>query len=99
MESHLKRFRKLRNKVTTTIRDSKKSFYDKLADKLKSSSTTTKDRLSTLKTLTSPNSSSSIPALEYDNNNYIDESDRANILNKYFQSQTMLMRQMLFRQI
>ena len=90
LESHLKSFRKLRNKVTTLIRDSKKSFNDKLADKLKSSTTTTKDWWSTLKIFINPNSSSSFPPHEYDNNIYTDESDKANILNKYFQSQTML---------
>ena len=89
-ESHWKSFRKLRHKVTTLIRDSKKSFYDKLADKLKSSTTTTKDWSSTLKIFINPNSSSSFPPLEYDNNIYTDESEKANILNKYFQSQTML---------
>ncbi|MCG7870185.1 MAG: hypothetical protein JAY74_27935 [Candidatus Thiodiazotropha taylori] len=90
IESHWKTFRKLRNKVTTMIRDSKKSFYDKLADKLKSSTITTKDWWSTLKTFINPSSSSTIPPLEYDNNIYTDESDKANILNKYFQSQTIL---------
>ena len=90
LESHWKSFRKLRNKVTTLIRDSKKSYYNKLADKLKSSTTTTKDWWSTLKTFINPNSSSSFPPLEYDNTIYTDESEKANILNKYFQSQTML---------
>ena len=61
LESHWKSFRKFRNKVTTLIRDSKKSYYDKLADKLKSSTTTTKDWWSTLKTFINPKFSVSSP--------------------------------------
>ncbi|MCG7868583.1 MAG: endonuclease/exonuclease/phosphatase family protein [Candidatus Thiodiazotropha taylori] len=90
LDSHWKKFKKLRNKVTTMIRDSKKSYYDKLADRLKSSTLSTKDWWSTLKGFINPNSNSSIPPLEHDNKIYTDECDKANILNKYFQSQTLL---------
>ena len=90
MESHWKKFKKLRNKVTTMIRDSKNTYYDKLANKLKSNTISAKDWWSTLKTFINPNSSSSIPPLEYDNNIYTDDSDKANIFNNFFQSQTLL---------
>ena len=80
MEPHWKTFKKLRNKVSTMIRDSKTTYYDKLADKLKSNTISAKDWWSTLKTFINPNSSSSISPLEYDNNIYTDESDKANIL-------------------
>ena len=90
MESHWKTFKKLRNEVTTMIRDSKTTFHDKLADKLKSNTISTKDWWSTLKTFINPNSGSSIPPLEHDNNIYTDESDKANRLNMFFQSQTIV---------
>ena len=90
MESHWKKFKKLRNQVTTMIRDSKTAYYDKLANKLKSNTISAKDWWSTLKTFINPNSSSPIPPLEYDNNIYTDDSDKANILNNFFQSQTLL---------
>ena len=57
---------------------------------MKSSTLSTKDWWSTLKILVNSNSNSSIPPLEYDNKIYTDESDKANIFNKYFQSQTIL---------
>ena len=37
-----------------------------------------------------PNSYSPIPALEHNNKIYTDESDKANIFHKYFQSQLIL---------
>ena len=49
------------------IRNSKKSYYNKLADRLKSSTLSTKDWWSTLKSFINSNSNSSIPPLEYDN--------------------------------
>ena len=72
------------------IRNSKKSYYNKLADRLKSSTLSTKDWWSTLKSFINSNSNSSIPPLEYDNKVYTNKSDKANIFNKYFQSQTIL---------
>ncbi|MEW8547864.1 MAG: reverse transcriptase family protein, partial [Candidatus Thiodiazotropha sp.] len=83
-------FKKLRNRVVTMIRESKNAYYEKLAEKLKSNTFSTKDWWSTLKTFISPNSSSSIPPLEHNNSIYSDETDKANIFNKYFQSQTNL---------
>ena len=85
-----KKIKKLRNMVITMIRNSKKSYYNKLADRLKSSSLSTKDWWSTLKSFINSNSNSSIPPLEYDNKIYTNESDKTNIFNKYFQSQTIL---------
>ena len=85
-----KKNKKLRNKVITMLRNSKKSYYDKLADRLKSSTLSTNDWWSTLKSFINPNSNSSIPLLEHDNKIYTNESDKANIFNKYFQSQTIL---------
>ena len=72
------------------IRDSKQSHYDKIADKLKSSTLSVKDWWSTLKTFIIPCTKSSIPPLEFNNVIYTDECDKANILNSYFQSQTLL---------
>ena len=43
LELHWKLFKKIRNKVTKMIRESKESHYDKIADKLKSSTLSAKD--------------------------------------------------------
>ena len=72
------------------VRDSKQSFYDKIADKLKCETLSSKDWWSTLKTAIASNSKSTIPPLTYNDNIYSDERDKANILNDYFQSQTLL---------
>ena len=90
LESNWKKFRKLRNRTITMVRDSKQSFYDKIADKLKCETLSSKDWWSTLKTVIAPNSKSTIPPLTYNDNIYSDERDKANILNDYFQSQTLL---------
>ena len=70
------------------VRDSKQSFYQKIADKLKCETLSSKD-WSTLKTVIAPNSKSTIPPLTYNDNIYSDERDKANILNDYFQSKTL----------
>ena len=90
LESNWKKFRKLRNRTITMIRDSKQSFYDKIADKLKCETLSSKDWWSTLKTVIAPNSKSIIPPLTYNDHIYSDESDKADILNDFFQSQTLL---------
>ena len=88
--SHWSSFKRLRNKVVSMIRDSKKLYYDKVADKLKAETLTAKDWWSTLKTVISPNSKSSIPALESNDIIYTNDRDKANVLNNFFQSQTIL---------
>ncbi|MEW8512948.1 MAG: hypothetical protein AB2608_19100, partial [Candidatus Thiodiazotropha sp.] len=63
------KFRKIRNKVVTLIRDSKTSFYDGISNKLKSNKLSSRDWWSILKKVISPTSNSVIPALE--SNGYI----------------------------
>ena len=84
LNSNWTKFKKKRNEVTAILRDSKTSFNEKLAEKLKSESLTTKDWWSALKHFISPNIKTTIPPLEVDNYIYTDEHDKANILNKFF---------------
>ena len=72
------------------IRGSKQSHYNKIADKLLSTTLSVKDWWSTLKTFIIPITKSSIPPLEVNNNIYTAECDKANILNTFFESQTVL---------
>ena len=90
LNSNWTKFKKIRNEVTAMLRDSKKSFNEKLTEKLKSESLTTKDWWSTLKHFISPNIKTTIPPLEVDNYIYTDERDKANVLNHFFRSQTIL---------
>ena len=72
------------------IRDSKQSFHGKLADKLSSGTLSSKDWWSTEKSFINPESKSNIPPIENNDIIYTDELDKANILNNYFQSHTIL---------
>ena len=84
------KFKKLRNNVVSLIRNSKRSFYDKIAEKLRSENLSNKSWWSTLKTFISPNVKSAVPSLQFNDVIYSDDQDKANILNSYFQSQTIL---------
>ena len=89
-ESDWKKFKTLRNKVVQNIRDSKKLFYDKISAKLTSENLSSKDWWTTLKTFIAPNSKTSIPPLEFNDTIYTEDNDKANVLNSFFQSHTIL---------
>ena len=89
-ESDWKKFKTLRNKVVQNIRDSKKLFYDKISTKLTSENLSSKDWWTTLKTFIAPNSRTSIPPLEFNDTIYTEDNDKANVLNSFFQSHTIL---------
>lgn len=84
------KFKNLRNAVTNMIRNSKKTFTDNLANKLKSETLSAKDWWTTLKYFISPTTNSSIPPLEHDGIIYSDDTDKANLLNNFFRDQTLL---------
>ena len=84
------KFKTLRNKTISEIRSSKKSFYNNISAKLSSPPLSPKDWGTTLKSFISPNSTTSVPPLSLNGIIYIDETDKANILNDFFQSQTVL---------
>ena len=90
LDFHWNSFKQIRNRVIKMIRDSKQQHYDKIVEKLRSNTLSTKDWWSTLKTFIIPCIKSSIPPLEFNNDIYTDESDKANILNTFFYSQTVL---------
>ena len=90
LQYHWDKFRKLRNKVASLIKESKRTCDENIAKKLKSDSLTSTDWWSTLKTVISPTATSSIPSLESSGRIYTDEQDRANLLNNYFKEQTFL---------
>ena len=90
LDFHWREFKQIRNHVVKLIRDSKQLHYDKIAEKLKSNTLSTKHWWSTLKSFIILCTKSSIPPLEVNNDIYTDESDKANLLNNFFQSQTVL---------
>ena len=68
---------------------SKQQYFNQLSDKLKSENLSSKDWWPILKSFVSP-SNYSIPTLENDGLIFIDETDKANVLNDFFRDQTIL---------
>ena len=87
---HWQSFKRIRNKVISMVRKGKDSFYENLSDKLKSHKLCSKDWWSTIKHFINSNSTSNIPPLEYNNNVVSEDLAKANVLNTFFQSQTIL---------
>lgn len=83
-------YKKIRNKITASIRKSKQNQTDKLADKLKNNDLGPKDWWKTLKQFIKPNHYSSIPPLNKDDAIYTEESDKATIMNAFFAGQSVL---------
>ena len=87
---HWQSFKRIRNKVISMVRKGKDSFYENLSDKLKSHKLCSKDWWSTIKHFINSNSTSNIPPLEYNNNVVSEDLAKANVLNTFFQSQTIM---------
>lgn len=87
---HWHKFRELRNKVTKLIRDSKTMCNERIANKLKSETLSSKDWWTTLKSVISPNSKRSVPPLQTNGIIVSDELEKANVLNDFFRDQTLV---------
>ena len=61
-----------------------------MTEKLKSDKLTSKDWWKTLKYFISPNKTSGIPSIQYNNSIITDEIEKANLLNNYFREQTLI---------
>ena len=72
------------------IRESKQSQTDKIANKLKSDSLSSRKWWTTLKYFISPVSKASLPPLELNGIIYTEEQEKTNLLNTFFCEQTML---------
>ena len=90
LREHWVKFKQLRNRVINLIRDSKQSHKDKIANKLRSGTLSSRDWWHTLKSVIAPNSKSSIPPLEKDGILIVDDVDKANVLNDFFRDQTII---------
>ena len=90
LTQHWRAFKKLRNTVTSEIRQSKEHCRNVIVNKLKSESLTSRDWWSTLKNIISGAHKASIPPLENDGTIFSDDLDKANILNNYFCDQTII---------
>ena len=88
--AHWIKFKRKRNKTNSIIRESKQSQTDKIANKLKSDSLSSRKWWTTLKYFISPASKASLPPLELNGIIYTEEQEKANLLNTFFCEQTML---------
>ena len=83
-------FKQARNEVTSNLRKAKKDYTDSLANKLKTSSLSSRDYWKTLKSFIKPSNSVTIPPLLHENTYVADSDEKANLLNSYFVEQTVL---------
>ena len=96
---HWAKFKRLRNKVTSMIRQSKQDLTDKIANKLKSNTLSSRSCWSILKSFFSPNSKTSIPPLDHNGRLYTEEQEKANLLMNSFVNRLSLTIRTLFFQI
>ena len=85
-----RKFKKLRNETIDLIRKAKQLHTKKLTDKLKSEKQCTKNWWSTLKQFINPATPSTVPPLQVTDNVFTNDEDKANLLNDYFQEQTVI---------
>ena len=87
---HWEKFRHIRNKTIQLIRKSKETYYNNLANKLKSRNLSQKDWWKTLKAFISSDSKPSVPPLVNNDHLLTDSEQKANLLNDFFVSQSSL---------
>ena len=90
LASHWDMYRKIRNETISLLRQSKRTFTETLAQKLRTNELTGSDWWKTLKSFIKPSSSISMPPLKHDNIYCYDDDEKANLLNSFFTSQTKL---------
>ena len=84
-------YNQLRNETTSLIRKARSKHMEKLAEKLLSEDLSSSNFWKILKQFTkSASTNQNIPVLNHNNQFHTDNSDKANILNTFFQSQTLL---------
>ncbi|XP_053383663.1 uncharacterized protein LOC123535923 [Mercenaria mercenaria] len=89
-QEHWKQYKQIRNKTVDLIRNAKTNMSIKLCDKLKSQQLSPTDYWKTLKQfIKSSSDNSQIPVLKQNDIYYTDNVDKANLLNTYFQAQTI----------
>ena len=90
LSHHWTKFRRIRNTTIELIRKAKKLHNEKLKDKLRSDSLSPKDWWKTLKHIINQNTENSIPPLKVDEQYVQNDLEKANLLNNFFQQQTLL---------
>ena len=82
--------RQSRNTVTTLVRDSKINYFQKLATSLQQGNLTSKQWLKITKQFLKQNNDIDITLIVHNGQNYSSFSDKANIINDYFSTQSTI---------
>ena len=92
LPQHWLKFKRLRNEGISLIRQSKQNYLEHLSSKLRTGSLTSRDWWKTLKSFMKPTTSTSLPPLLDASTDtlVVDEIDKANVLNSFFASQSLL---------
>jgi hypothetical protein len=90
--AHWTKFKKFRNETVNLIRNTKLQYYQSLGLKLQTLPLSSKDWWKILKSFINPNSNKSIPPLFDESSNTLitDTKLKANLLNNFFSSQTVI---------
>ena len=83
-------YRQSRNTVTTLVRDSKINYFQKLATSLQQGNLTSKQWWKITKQFLKQNNDIDIPLIVHNGQNYSSSSDKANIINDYFSTQSTI---------
>ena len=83
------KFKSVRNRVISIIRQSKENYYERLSSKLKSGTLSLRDWWKTLKSMISPHTETCIPPLfdVLSDSLIVDDHEKANLLNVHFTNQ------------
>ena len=84
------KFKRIRNKVISMIRESKEGQTNKIVNKLKSDSLSSRSWWTILKSFIAPTSKSALPPLDHNGRIFTEEQETANFLNDFFCVQTLL---------
>ena len=86
------KFKFVRNRVISIIRQSKENYYERLSSKLKSGTLSSPDWWKTLKSMISPHTETCIPPLfDVSSDSMIaDDHEKANLLNVHFENQSCI---------
>ena len=87
---HIEDYKQKRTSAKNAFRKARNDYYDHLTEKIMDKETTPKSYWKLVKSIFNSNKQSSIPTLFDDNISYTNDQDKAELLNNYFVSQSIL---------
>ena len=83
-------YKRLQNETTNMLISSKREYFEKMANKLNTNVTSSRDWWKLLKTFITTTKSSNIPPMENNNEIYTEDKEKSKLLNNYFKTQSSL---------